>query len=73
MKIYRIKLKDYAGYVRGVEIGGEPPINPMITFEIENAAWYEEDKAKAYMSALNQQSGEELFVLEFVKETQNDR
>ncbi len=73
MKIYRIKLKDYAGYVRGVAIGGEPPINPMVTFEVENAAWYEEDKAKKYIELLNEQAKEELWILEFVKEMQNDR
>ena len=73
MKIYRIKLKDYDGYVKAIEIGGEPFFNPLVTFEKTNAAWYDEDKAIKYVELLNEQAKEELWVLEFVKEVKGDK
>lgn len=77
MKIYRIKI-DGLFYVKGIAFGveNEPLLQIIPTWEIEEAAWYEEDKAVKYCEGLNNQKDFKdmgiKFELEFVKEVQND-
>ena len=72
MKIYRIKIDDLF-YVKGVVFDSEG-IQVIPTWEIKEAGWYEEDKAKKYCEELNKkmefQEVEIKFDLEFVKEVE---
>lgn len=54
MKVYRIKIDDLF-YVKAIAFGGEPFLNIIPTWDITEAAWYEEDKAKKYCEDLNKQ------------------
>lgn len=72
MKIYRIKI-DGLFYVKGVVFDSEG-IQVIPTWEITEAGWYEEDKAKKYCEELNKKvnmnKAEIKFELEFVKEVE---
>jgi len=70
MKVYRIKIDDLF-YVKAVAFSTEG-IQVIPTWEISEAGWYEEDKAKKYCEELNKKvdmdKAEIKFDLEFVKE-----
>lgn len=72
MKIYRIKI-DNLFYVKGVVFDTEG-IQVIPTWEITEAGWYEEDKAKKYCEELNKKVEMDKagikFELEFVKEVE---
>ena len=72
MKIYRIKIDDLF-YVRGVVFDSEG-IQVIPTWEITEAGWYEEDKAKKYCEELNKKvemsNNDIKFELEFVKKVE---
>ena len=68
MKVYRIKIDGTgSGYVRGVLISTEKGFETIVTHDKNDAAWYEEDKAKVYCEELNNQSIKENFKLEEVE------
>ena len=75
MKIYRIKIDDLF-YVKGIIFDSEG-IQIIPTWKIEEAGWYEEEKAKKYCEELNKkkdtQEANIKFSLEFVKEVENER
>ncbi len=72
MKIYRIKIDDLF-YVKAVAFSTEG-IQVIPTWEITEAGWYEEDKAKKYCEELNKKidmsDNDIKFELEFVKEVE---
>lgn len=74
MKIYRIKIDDLF-YVKAVVFDtsqGELKFQVIPTWDVLEAAWYDEEKAKKYIEELNKEYVEGdiklNFTLEFVKE-----
>lgn len=69
MKLYKIKLMGADLYIRAVYFdtsGGEVKLGIIPAFEDEEAAIYEEDKAKKYCEVLNEQNKEANFIMEEV-------
>ena len=69
MKIYRLKLEKVGLYVRGVVFdtsNQDLKLKVIPTPIVEEAAWYEEDKAKKYLEELNKECNDICFVLEEV-------
>lgn len=54
MKKYMIKIDDVF-YVKAIVFGTNPFLQIIPTWQITEAAWYEEDKAKKYCEDLNNQ------------------
>lgn len=54
MKKYMIKIDDMF-YVKAIVFGTNPFLQIIPTWQITEAAWYEEDKAKKYCQELNKQ------------------
>lgn len=69
MKIYRIKAKDGSFYVKGIlfdTTSEDLKLQIIPAFTIDDAAWYEEDKAIKYCESLNEQNEGITFIMEEV-------
>jgi len=74
LKIYRIKIDDVF-YVKAVVFDtsqGELKFQVIPTWDVLEAAWYDEEKAKKYIEELNKEYKEDdveiKFTLDYVKE-----